>query len=162
MDQRRVAVIGLGSMGLGMARSLRRAGLTVMGVDVATARLEAFAAEGGLTAATPREAAAETGILVAVVINAAQAEAVLFGPDGAVPHLPPGAVVIASPTLPPDTARAIGARVEAAGLHYLDAPMSGGPGRAEEGQLTFMASGSATPWPGASTGWATRRVPARR
>jgi 3-hydroxyisobutyrate dehydrogenase len=60
-----------------------RAGFEVVGCDVSAAVLERFAAEGGLTAATPAKAAAGAGVVVAVVVNAAQTKAVLFGPGGA-------------------------------------------------------------------------------
>ena len=78
----RVAVIGLGSMGYGMAQALRRAGLDVAGSDVAEGNVARFSAEGGRGAGSPAEAAADAAIVVCVVVNAAQTEAVLFGPDG--------------------------------------------------------------------------------
>ena len=88
------AVIGLGSMGFGMARSLKRAGLDVVGYDVAAAAVERFVAEGGRGARTPKEAAGDADIVVSVVVNAAQTEAVLFGPDGIAEAMKPGAVFV--------------------------------------------------------------------
>ena len=139
---RSACVVGLGSMGAGMAASLLRAGFDVSGCDLsetARARLEAA---GGRAFSTPAEAAAGADIVVVVVVNAAQAEAVLFGHDGAAAQARPGAVIIASPTMSPEEARALAARAEAMGLHYLDAPVSGGPVRAADGALSIMASGS--------------------
>ena len=136
------AVIGLGAMGLGMARSLLRAGLPTAGCDLNDAALQAFAADGGRPCRTPSEAAAGTDALAVVVVNAAQTEAVLFGADGAVDALTPGAVVLGCATVPPDFARDLGARLAARGLLYLDAPISGGAVRAAAGQLSVMASGS--------------------
>jgi L-threonate 2-dehydrogenase len=138
----RVAVIGLGSMGFGMATALLRAGLDVTGYDVVPATVERFVAAGGHGAATPAEAASRADIVVSVVVNAAQTEAVLFGPDGAVAALPEGAVVISSATMDPELARSFAKRVEAVGRLYLDAPISGGAQRAAEGALTVLASGS--------------------
>ncbi len=138
----RAAVIGLGSMGLGMAQSLLRAGFEVHGCDVVPANLEAFAKAGGSGAATPVAAAEGADVVVCVVVNAAQTEAVLFGPEGAVAAMKPGAVVISCATMDPEVVRGLAARVEAAGCLYLDAPMSGGAKRAAEGALTFLASGS--------------------
>lgn len=75
------AVIGLGSMGLGMARSMKRAGLDVVGYDITAAAVDRFVAEGGRGAATPAEAAKDADIVVSVVVNGAQTETVLFGPQ---------------------------------------------------------------------------------
>lgn len=137
-----VAVVGLGSMGLGMAGSLIRAGLSVTGCDLSDAARARLGELGGRSAITPAEAAAGAGALLVVVVNAAQTEAVLFGENGAAAVLRPGAVVIASATMAPADARRLAARVEALGLHYLDAPISGGASRAASGELTVLASGS--------------------
>src|SRR5260221_6315478 len=93
-----VAVIGLGSMGYGMAQSLRQAGLAVTGCDVDEAVRARFAAEIGRAAATPTEAAAGADIVVCVVVNARQTEAVLFGPNGVAAAMPAGAVFVSSAT----------------------------------------------------------------
>ncbi len=138
-----VAVIGLGSMGLGMAQSLRRAGIDVVGCDINRAAVERFVAEGGRGAATPTEAARGVDAVISVVVNATQTEAILFGPDGALQTMPQGAVVISSATMDPASARKLAERVEPTGRHYLDAPISGGTARAAKGELTVMASGSA-------------------
>lgn len=139
-----IAVIGLGSMGFGMAMSLKRAGFDVVGCDVSPAGRERFVAEGGRVAAMPAAAAAGADIVISVVVNAAQTEAVLFGAEGCAETMPADAVFISSATMAPDVARALAARLEATGRHYLDAPISGGAQRAAEGALTILASGSAT------------------
>ncbi|MEJ1160927.1 L-threonate dehydrogenase [Prosthecomicrobium sp. N25] len=138
----RAGVIGLGSMGLGMALSLRRAGFTVAGYDVVPAAVERFAAGGGRGAALPAEAAAGADVVVSVVVNAAQTEAVLFGPGGVAEAMPEGSVFVSSATMDPAVARRLAARLEATGRLYLDAPISGGAARAMKGELTVMASGS--------------------
>ncbi|TDR89698.1 L-threonate dehydrogenase [Enterovirga rhinocerotis] len=142
VETKRAAVIGLGSMGFGMAASLLRAGFEVAGFDVDAASLARFAEGGGRPAGTPGEAAAGAAIVVSVVVNAAQTEAVLFGEGGAAATMPDGAVFVSSATMDPDVARRLAARLEATGRHYLDAPMSGGAQRASEGALTMLASGS--------------------
>lgn len=142
-ESRRVAVIGLGSMGFGMAQSLRRAGFEVVGCDVSAAPLQRFREEGGLVARTPALAAQGCAVVVSVVVNAAQTEAVLVGPDGAAETLQPGAAFVSSATMDPQIARRLGAQLEASGRRYLDAPVSGGAARAAEGRLTMMASGAA-------------------
>jgi len=142
-EPRRVAVIGLGSMGFGMAQALRRAGFEVVGCDVSAAPLQRFREEGGLVARTPALAAEGAAAAVSVVVNAAQTEDVLFGSEGAGETLEPGAVFVSCATLDPQVARGLAARLEASGRRYLDAPISGGAARAAEGQLTVMASGTA-------------------
>ena len=146
---RRVAVIGLGSMGGGMARTLRRGGFDVVGFDVVPAAVERFAAEGGRGAGSPAEACREAAVVVSVVVNAAQTEALLFGEGGVADAMPAGAVFVSSATMDPEIARGLGRRLEACGRHYVDAPMSGGAARAADGGLTFMASGSEAAFAGA-------------
>ncbi|AYQ92564.1 MULTISPECIES: L-threonate dehydrogenase [Burkholderia] len=140
---RQVGVIGLGAMGLGVARSLLRAGFRVHACDLREDVLAAFAAEGGVPCATPAELGARCEVLITLVVNAAQTEAVLFGEQGAVPAMRAGSVVISSATVAPDFALQLGARVEAAGLLMLDAPVSGGAARAASGEMTVMSSGPA-------------------
>ena len=135
-------VIGLGSMGLGMARSMQRAGLDVTGFDNNTTAAIAFSSAGGRTAPDVATAAAGRAIVVTVVVNSAQTRAVLFGPDGAAKHMPPGGVIISCATMAPDDARALARDAEAVGLNYLDAPISGGAAKAAAGQLVVMASGT--------------------
>jgi 3-hydroxyisobutyrate dehydrogenase-like beta-hydroxyacid dehydrogenase len=136
-----VAVIGLGSMGQGMAASLVRAGCRTWGDDAVAARVERVRREGGQPEPVS-QIAAELDALVVVVLNAAQTEAVLFGDDGLAPRLRKGAVVVSCVTVSPEFARAMEARCVGAGLLYLDAPISGGSARAAEGRLTVMASGA--------------------
>jgi 3-hydroxyisobutyrate dehydrogenase len=138
----RIAIIGLGAMGYGMALSLKRAGLAVTGYDVVAETVARFVADGGKGAASPAEAAQDADIVVSVVINAQQTETILFGDQGIVAAMPADAVVISAATMDPDVAKRLAARVEAAGKLYLDAPISGGAKRAAEGELTILASGS--------------------
>ncbi len=135
------AIIGLGSMGFGMAQSLIRAGFRVVGCDVSAPNRDRLAAAGGRTADTPAEAAREAGIVVCVVVNAAQTEEVLFGPAGAAESMAAGAVFVSSATMDPDVARRLADRLEGTGRLYLDAPISGGAAKAAQGQLTILASG---------------------
>jgi L-threonate 2-dehydrogenase len=138
-----VAVIGLGSMGFGMATVLRRTGFDVTGCDVAPDIVARFVGEGGTSASTPAEAARSADIVVSVVLNAAQTETILFGKDGVAETLAKDAVFVSSATMDPDVARRMAKQLEATGRHYLDAPISGGAQRAAQGELTILASGSA-------------------
>jgi putative dehydrogenase len=139
----RIAVIGLGSMGFGMATSLRRAGFEVTGCDVSADAVKRFVGEGGKGAETPAQAAKAADIVVSVVVNAAQTETILFGAGGVAETLAKDAVFVSSATMDPDVARRLAKQLEATSRHYLDAPISGGTQRAAEGELTILASGSA-------------------
>jgi 3-hydroxyisobutyrate dehydrogenase len=141
-DQTKIAVIGLGSMGAGMARSLLRAGHIVTGCDLSDIARKRLDDEGGAAFATPVEAARDADIAIVVVLNDAQTEAVLFGENGAVAAMQPGSVVISSATMPPASAKAFAERAAQSGVLYLDAPISGGSVKADAGTLTIMASGS--------------------
>ncbi len=138
----KAAVIGLGSMGSGMAASLIRAGFEVAGCDVSPDAVARLVTTGGRGAASPADASSDADVAIAVVVNAAQTDAILFGPGGVAEMLPAGAVFVSCATMDPEVARGLAARFEATGRHYLDAPMSGGATRAAEGTLTFLASGS--------------------
>ncbi|MEM1131233.1 MAG: NAD(P)-dependent oxidoreductase, partial [Pseudomonadota bacterium] len=137
----KIAAIGLGSMGYGMAMSCLRAGHVVYGFDVVAEQMAAFRAAGGAEGALS-DIAGEIDAAVVVVLNAAQVETVLFGADGIVPNLRPGAVVLACATVPPTFAREMAARCTEHGVHYLDAPISGGSVKAAAGQLSIMAAGT--------------------
>lgn len=139
----RIAVIGLGSMGFGMATSLVRAGFVVTGCDVSADSVARFKTAGGQGATSPAEAVRDAEIVVSVVVNAAQTEAILFGKDGALEAMAPGAVFVSAATMDPEIAKRLAARVDASGRLYLDAPISGGAQRAAQGELTILASGSA-------------------
>jgi L-threonate 2-dehydrogenase len=134
-------VIGLGAMGAGVGRSLVRAGFTVYGCDVRSASVAAFAADGGTGAASPAELGRHCAIAIVLVVNAKQVDEVLFGHDGCVPAMQRGSLVIASSTIPPAFAEALGERLGEHGMLLLDAPLSGGVARAGDGTLTVMASG---------------------
>ncbi|MEM8957381.1 MAG: L-threonate dehydrogenase [Pseudomonadota bacterium] len=139
-DASKIAVIGLGSMGYGMAQSLLRAGHETFGADVNPDAVARFRAEGGAEGDLAEVAGALNAVAV-VVLNAAQTETVLFGADGLVPRMQAGAVVVACATVPPDFAKEMEARCATHGVHYLDAPISGGSVKAAQGALSIMASG---------------------
>jgi L-threonate 2-dehydrogenase len=139
----KVALVGLGSMGIGMARSLRRKGYEMQVFDVRQAVASAFAAEGGVAHVSPASAASAAQVMISVVVNAKQTEEVLFGENGAAAHLAPGSVFVMCSTVSPSWSIGIEARLNAMGVLYLDAPISGGAARAEQGQITMMTSGVA-------------------
>ena len=138
-----VGVIGLGSMGMGAALNLlKTSGVSVTGVDPREAARAEFTTAGGAAVASTADLPAGTDAVLVMVVNAKQAEGALFGPQGALPRLAPGAVMVVSATMSPEDARRLAARATEAGMLYLDAPMSGGSVGARSGQLTYMASGN--------------------
>jgi 3-hydroxyisobutyrate dehydrogenase len=141
MTAQHIGLIGLGAMGRGMAGSLRRAGYTVHVCDVRPEAAQAFAADGGVACATPAELAAHCEVIVSVVVNAAQTEAVLFGPGGAAAAMRPGSAFVMCSTVDPNWSIATEQRLAAMGLVYLDAPISGGAARAASGEMTMMTAG---------------------
>ena len=137
-----VGFVGLGAMGSAMAANLVKRGFDVRGFDVRRAAVDALAGCGGTAAGSAAEAAAGAEVLVLMVVNAAQAEEVLFA-NGALEALAPGGVVVLMATCPPGAVERLAARVVATGRGLLDAPVSGGVAGASGGTLTVMASGPA-------------------
>jgi len=139
----RVGLVGLGAMGRGMASSLRRAGYALVVCDARAEVAQAFAAEGGRACATAAELGALCDVVISVVVNAAQTESVLFGANGAAAAMRPGSLFIMCSTVDPNWSAALETRMDALGLRYLDAPISGGAARAAAGEITMMTSGRA-------------------
>lgn len=141
MQGRTLGVVGLGSMGLGAARSALRRGVPTWGCDPRAQAREAFAAEGGRVVEKASELAPHCDVMLLLVVNAAQTEDVLFGSGGLAAAMRPGSVVIASATVDPALPPQWAARLAALDIELIDAPVSGGPKKAVEGQMTVMASG---------------------
>ena len=140
MSQRQVGVIGLGAMGLGIARTLRQRGWHVHACDVRPGVAEAFARQGGTASASPAAVAGACGVVVSVVVNAKQTESVLFGEQGAAAAMKPGSAFVMCSTVDPNWSIALEARLGERGIHYVDAPISGGAARAAAGEMTMMTS----------------------
>jgi len=136
-----IAIVGLGSMGYGMAASVLAAGHQTHGFDINPAQVARFQAQGGADGDLDSNAGS-IDALVVVVLNAAQTETVLFGDMGIVPAMKRGSVVVACATVPPAFARDMADRCADYGVHYLDAPISGGAAKAASGRLSIMASGT--------------------
>ncbi len=150
-DHPRTGILGLGSMGYGMALSLLRAGHDVAAFDIAPDPVARIVAQGARSGAIG-DIGPTLDCAVVVVLNAAQTEAVILGtPEvpGLIDHMCAGTTIIACATIAPDQARRLAAIVAAAGLHYLDAPISGGAVKAAAGKLSIMASGSEAAFAGA-------------
>ncbi|MGI9485689.1 MAG: L-threonate dehydrogenase [Geminicoccaceae bacterium] len=146
-----IGFIGLGAMGAGMVDNLLAAGCDITGFDIRAEALESLESKGGRPATSPAKAAEGVGLLILMVVNDAQVEAVLFGDDGALETLMPGAVVMMCSTVPATFTRTLGERLAERGIELLDAPVSGGAVGAENGSLTIMASGPEAAFTAAET-----------
>ena len=140
----KVGLIGLGAMGSGMARSLRRAGHDVHVYDIRLEVAQQFAKDGGTACATLAELGAACDVVISVVVNAAQTEAVLFGPQGdgsgCAATMKKGSVFVMCSTVDPNVSIGLEARLKELGLLYVDAPISGGAARAASGEMTMMTA----------------------
>lgn len=135
----KIGFVGLGAMGAAMAQQLVAKQYAVTGFDLNAAAVETLAAAGGHAAGSVAEAADGADALIIMVVNADQAESVLFDAGG-LAALADGAPVIVCSTCSPERASAMAERCAAAGHPLIDAPVSGGIVGAESGTLTIMAA----------------------
>lgn len=143
MPAENICVIGLGSMGMGAAKSCLRAGLNTWGVDLNPAALENLRQAGARDAQPSASAFADQlDAVLLLVVNAQQVNAILFGEEGLAAKLRPGTVVMVSSTLSARDAQQIEQQLAQFQLLMLDAPVSGGAAKAASGEMTVMASGS--------------------
>jgi 3-hydroxyisobutyrate dehydrogenase-like beta-hydroxyacid dehydrogenase len=140
----RVAFLGLGIMGAPMAANLARAGFELTVWNRTRSRADEFASEHGAhIASTPADAASSADVVITMVPDGPQVEDVLFGQVGAAQRLDEGDLAIDMSTISPEASVRIGERLRAAGVGFLDAPVSGSRPKAEDGTLTIMAGGEA-------------------
>ncbi|HDX8592710.1 TPA: NAD(P)-dependent oxidoreductase [Aeromonas dhakensis] len=138
-----VAVIGLGAMGMGAARSCLRAGLTTYGIDLnAEARNQLQQAGATAVMADARPLAETLDAVLLLVVNAVQVRKILFGEHGLAAHLKPGTGIMISSTIAAEEAASLARELAALDLPMLDAPVSGGAIKAEAGEMTVMAAGA--------------------
>ena len=135
-----VSLIGAGNMGGSMAANLLARGWTVEVCDIDPARVQSLVSKGALALSTPAQAAINSVAFIVSVVDAAQTDAVLFGPEGLARMLQPGHTVMLCPTISPQDVEAFSGRLAALGVHTVDAPMSGGPARARDGSMSLMVA----------------------
>jgi 3-hydroxyisobutyrate dehydrogenase len=136
-----VAVLGLGTMGSGMARRLLNAGFAVRVYNRSAARAEALAAAGARVSATPRKAASGADVVIAMLADDASSRSTWLGADGALAGMKPGAVAVESSTLSVTWVKELGAAAQSLGCGFLDAPVTGSKPQAETGELLFLVGG---------------------
>ncbi|MCF8198723.1 MAG: NAD(P)-dependent oxidoreductase [Sulfuritalea sp.] len=143
MNMKSIGIIGVGNMGLPMLKALHRAGFQVTARDLRSDAETAAREAGARIAASARDLAASSDMILVVVVDAGQIEDALFREaEPAAQGWRPGTLVALCSTISPEDAERLAAHVVAAGAEVLDAPVSGGPVRAEAGQLSLMLAGS--------------------
>jgi 3-hydroxyisobutyrate dehydrogenase len=139
----KVGFIGLGIMGMSMARNLLRAGFPVRAWNRTASKMDALAAEGATSAASPAELAAHCDVIFICVSDTPDVQAVVLGEGGLIHGARPGALVVDMSTISPAATREMAAALAAKGVAMLDAPVSGGSEGAARGTLTIMVGGNA-------------------
>jgi len=137
---RTAGVIGLGDMGSGLAKNLIAAGFETTGFDLDDGRMAAFRDLDGRAAVSAAEVGVHADVVFVMVMNGAQARAVILG-DGLASTMKPGGVVVLTATIKANEARAIAADLAPTGIAFVDSPVSGGFPGAQSGTLTLMAAG---------------------
>ena len=141
MDDKNVGFVGLGIMGKPMVRNLRNAGYSLTVYDVVGSAMEELVTEGAIGASSAREAAEASSVTITMVPDSPQSEAAILGPDGVLEGASAGNGIIDMSSIAPGMSQKIGAACDAAGVDFLDAPVSGGEPKAIDGTLAVMVGG---------------------
>lgn len=142
MSNTSVALLGLGTMGGGMASNLLKAGFSLAVYNRTRAKAEALAAAGARVADTPADAVQGASVIVSMLADDSASRAAWTGENGALAAAAPGAVLVEASTVSPAWIGELGAAAKLRGLDLLDAPVTGSRAQAEGGQLTFLVGGS--------------------
>jgi putative dehydrogenase len=142
----RLGVIGIGAMGMAVARNALDRGIPVAVRDIRSEPEREAAAAGATVCTTPADVGRASDVVIVLVVDRYQVDDVLFGADGVIHGMAPGGIVVVSSTIEPDYAETIGPRLAVAGLHHIDGPVSGGPARARNGTMSMMAAGPEAPF----------------
>lgn len=138
-----IAFIGLGHMGLPMARNLLKAGFALTVFDLVPAAMDELAKEGAQPASSALDAVQDANVVVSMLPASRHVEGLYLGTDGLLAALQPGTLVLECSTIAPEIARKVHQAARERGIELLDAPVSGGTAGAAAGTLTFMIGGAA-------------------
>ncbi|MEK6798877.1 MAG: NAD(P)-dependent oxidoreductase [Planctomycetota bacterium] len=141
MNKPIVGVIGTGIMGAPMARNLLRAGFSVGVFNRTPAKADGICAEGATWRNSPADVARSADVVISVVSDSPDVEAVYLGKEGVGSGIRPGSLCIDISTVAPETARAVALELRNRGAAFIDAPVSGGKTGAEAGTLSIMVGG---------------------
>lgn len=137
---KRVGIIGLGDMGIPMAKNIIKSGFSLIGYDLRDERLKALEALGGKAASSPREVGQQADAVFIMVFNGKQVYEVVTAEDGLLQSMKAGSTIIVSATIEPREVREVAKAAFAKGVNLIDTPVSGGKAGAEAGTLTMMAA----------------------
>lgn len=135
-----VGLIGLGDMGIGLARNIIKAGFPLTGMDLRADRREMLTALGGTPVDTVEAVGKVSDVVLVMVLNGTQVQSVVLDPGGLAETMRPGTTIIVSATIKASELRVIVPTLEAKGIHLIDSPVSGGKSGAEGGTLAVMAA----------------------
>ncbi|RLE45023.1 2-hydroxy-3-oxopropionate reductase [Candidatus Woesearchaeota archaeon] len=138
----KIGFIGLGIMGFPMARNLLKAGYSVIAYNRTRAKTEKLSADAAEIADSPREVAEKAEIIIMIVTDTPDVEAVLFGPEGVAAGAKPGTIVVDMSTISPIRTQEFSQKLAQQQVEMLDAPVSGGDIGAQKGTLTIMVGGN--------------------
>ncbi|WP_417311208.1 3-hydroxyisobutyrate dehydrogenase [Ectopseudomonas khazarica] len=138
-----IAFIGLGHMGLPMARNLLKAGYPLKVFDLVRRAVDTLAGEGAIAAVSASAAVDQAQVVISMLPASRHVESLYLGRDGLLEQLPAGTLVVECSTIAPESARKVHAAARERGIELLDAPVSGGTAGAAAGTLTFMVGGAA-------------------
>ncbi len=138
---KKLGFIGLGNMGKGMALNLARAGYPLTVHDIRPEPVQELVEAGAKAAASPREVAENSEIVITMVTSSPHVEQIMFGPDGVLAGLKKGNIIIDMSTIDPIVTRKVAAAATERGIDMMDAPVSGAPLKAADGTLSIMVGG---------------------
>jgi L-serine 3-dehydrogenase (NAD+) len=139
----KIAFIGLGHMGLPMARNLLKAGFVVSVFDLVASAVAELASEGARAASSAADAVKDASVVISMLPASQHVESLYLGDSGLLKQITPGSLILECSTIAPESARKVHLAAASLGLAMLDAPVSGGTAGAAAGTLTFMVGGSA-------------------
>lgn len=137
---KRVGIVGLGDMGIGMAKNILAAGFDLTGFDLRAERLDMLTALGGKAVPNVKAVGADSDVVFVMVLNGKQALDVIAADTGLLQSLKPGSTIIVSATIKPSEMSDIAEAIAGTGVNVIDSPVSGGKSGAENGTLTMMVS----------------------
>jgi 3-hydroxyisobutyrate dehydrogenase len=138
MSKQRVALLGIGTMGRGMAANLLKAGFPLTVYNRTRSKAEPLAAQGAIIAGTPAEAVKDADVVISILADDNASLAAWLGEDGALAAMSPGSTVVECGTLSPEWIADLDAKTKARGIGLVEAPVTGSRPQAEAGQLTFL------------------------
>jgi 2-hydroxy-3-oxopropionate reductase len=137
----KIGFIGLGIMGRPMVKNLLKAGHQVTAYDIVPAGLDDVASAGAQRGSSPKDVASKTDVIITMVPDGPEVEQAVLGPNGVIEGVRKGSTVVDMSSISPMVAQKVGAALEAKGVDFLDAPVSGGEPKAIDGTLAIMVGG---------------------